>query len=148
PKCHPDTRVAVQTEIQSWAMDPNAPSIMWLYGPAGAGESAVAQTMADRWFPDSCLAAAFFFARGRSDSSGSNIFSTIAYQLALHFPALRRAFGLAVEGDLAICDKALEDQMYALIINPLTYIDPSDSGPHIILIDGLDECSDRSASSP
>ncbi|KAJ7183917.1 hypothetical protein C8R46DRAFT_1344585 [Mycena filopes] len=121
PQCHPDTRVAVQTEIHTWAMDLTAPSVV-------SGQLPRCRfllcTRAVRQFRD-------------------KIFSTIAYQLALHFPALRRTFGLAVEGDPAICDKALEDQMYALIINPLACVDPSDSGPHLVVIDGLDECDDK-----
>ncbi|KAJ7845298.1 hypothetical protein B0H13DRAFT_1476554, partial [Mycena leptocephala] len=48
PQCHPHTRTAVQGTIQAWAdEDSAAPSVMWLYGPAGAGKSAIAQTMAE-----------------------------------------------------------------------------------------------------
>ena len=44
PKCHPKTRVAVINKIIDWAtgmIDTNA-FILWLYGPAGAGKTAIA----------------------------------------------------------------------------------------------------------
>ncbi|KAJ7730303.1 hypothetical protein B0H16DRAFT_1733821 [Mycena metata] len=82
PKCHPDTRISIQRSIQSWVEDGGAPSVMWLYGPAGAGKSAIAQTMAEKWAQRKTLAAAFFFARWRTGgSSGKTLFPTVAYQL-------------------------------------------------------------------
>ncbi|KAJ7847241.1 hypothetical protein B0H14DRAFT_3138568 [Mycena olivaceomarginata] len=81
PLCHPDTRTAVQSTIQVWAADRDhqAPSVMWLYGPAGAGKSAVAQSMAENWAADNLLAASYFFARWRAGgSSGKTLFPTIA----------------------------------------------------------------------
>ena len=47
PKCHPGTRVAILDHIIMWAaaltyMYP----IIWLYGPAGAGKSAIQRTVA------------------------------------------------------------------------------------------------------
>ncbi|KAF8347570.1 hypothetical protein F5887DRAFT_35858 [Amanita rubescens] len=61
PKCHPKTRKKVLKIISDW-IDDSYPRqrIMWLNGPAGAGKSAIAQTVAER-YKDSRLAASFFF---------------------------------------------------------------------------------------
>ncbi|KAJ7464857.1 hypothetical protein B0H11DRAFT_68244 [Mycena galericulata] len=147
PQCHPHTRTAVQSTIQSWAdEDSAAPSVMWLYGPAGAGKSAIAQTMAERWAEDGELAAAFFFARWRvGGSSGKTVFPTIAYQLALHIRGLRELIGLAVERDPAICDKSLEEQARVLIVEPMAGLDHQE--PYVVIVDGLDECEGKQAQS-
>ncbi|KAJ3524557.1 hypothetical protein NMY22_g10950 [Coprinellus aureogranulatus] len=46
PKCHPETRVAVQEEILSWIScghhDSQPKKILWLTGPAGSGKTAIA----------------------------------------------------------------------------------------------------------
>ncbi|KAF8997560.1 hypothetical protein BDQ17DRAFT_1198270, partial [Cyathus striatus] len=62
PKCHPETRKTVLNNIMSWINSDNeATRIMWLYGPAGAGKSAIAQTTADECYSERKLAASFFF---------------------------------------------------------------------------------------
>jgi len=44
---HPSTRVAVLEHIMSWILDlQKIRFFMWLYGPAGAGKSAIAQSIA------------------------------------------------------------------------------------------------------
>jgi DNA replication protein DnaC len=44
---HPSTRVAVLEHIMSWILDlQKICFFMWLYGPAGAGKSAIAQSIA------------------------------------------------------------------------------------------------------
>jgi hypothetical protein len=117
---------------------------MWLYGPAGAGKSAVAQTMAEKWVDEKALAAAFFFAKWRTGgSSAKTFFPTIAYQLALYYPPLRALIGRAVEADPAICGKALEEQARALILDPFGESDVTTDRPSIVIIDGLDECDSR-----
>ncbi|KAJ7122229.1 hypothetical protein C8R44DRAFT_164164, partial [Mycena epipterygia] len=135
--------------METWAHEGDeGPGVMWLYGPAGAGKSAVAQTMAERWATADELAAAFFFARWRvGGSSGKSLFSTIAYQLAMHIRQLREPIGLAVEADPAICDKALEEQARTLIANPLKGLDTEADRPYLVIIDGLDECDSKAMQS-
>ncbi|KAF8986940.1 hypothetical protein BDQ17DRAFT_1490495, partial [Cyathus striatus] len=62
PKCHPETRKVVLLNIMSWVNSDNeATRVMWLYGPAGAGKSAIAQTTAEECHNEEKLAASFFF---------------------------------------------------------------------------------------
>jgi len=65
PKCHPHTREAVRKKILDWVMkkiDTDA-FILWLYGAAGAGKSAIAQTIAEVCHELKLLLASFFFSR-------------------------------------------------------------------------------------
>src|SRR5437016_2989395 len=73
PKCHPHTREAVLKKIEDWVKDSDKVAlVLWLYGPAGAGKSAIAQTIAELLESLGLLAAAFFFSRnaaGRNDKT-------------------------------------------------------------------------------
>ena len=92
PKCHPETRKEVRSILMSWIEDPNPISyVVWMYGPAGAGKSSIAQTIAE-WCRavNNHLAGTFFFLRGAAGrQEGSRLFCTLAYQLALYVPGLR-----------------------------------------------------------
>ncbi|KAJ7883120.1 hypothetical protein B0H13DRAFT_1537646, partial [Mycena leptocephala] len=145
PQCHPHTRTEVKNTVRAWAEEGgHAPSVMWLYGPAGAGKSAVSQMMAEKWADENDLAAAFFFSRWQvGGSSGNSLFPTIAFQIAQNIPQLRTSIGMAVEVDPAICDKTIEEQAQALIIHPLNQLDVEGRQPSLVIIDGLDECNGK-----
>lgn len=149
PKCHPKTRVAMLKKIWNWFRDEEtaAPHIMWLYGPAGAGKSAIAQTMAEEFHELRILAASFFFSRtapGRNDAT--RLIPTIAYQIAQDIEDIRPHIQQALENDPMIFSKSLETQLYQLVTKPLLDI-VSDNSPYswpwrkLIIIDGLDECN-------
>ncbi|KAF6751966.1 hypothetical protein DFP72DRAFT_461290 [Ephemerocybe angulata] len=156
PKCHPDTRVAVQDSIVSWAAhstgskaDP-ARNIMWVTGPAGTGKTAIAGSIAETCSKRGLLAGAFFFSSFSSDVSRrlkQYLIPTLAYQLVClpSFQDVAREVALAIRQDPAIFDKRLTDQLEALIIRPLrvwrrTPAESSEIVPQVIIIDGLDEC--------
>ncbi|KAF8347420.1 hypothetical protein F5887DRAFT_1131099 [Amanita rubescens] len=90
PLCHPRTREKVLKIISDW-IDDSYPRqrIMWLNGPAGAGKSAIAQTIAER-YNDNRLAASFFFLRNTPDRGvADRLFLTLAWQLARSIPETR-----------------------------------------------------------
>ncbi|TEB30689.1 hypothetical protein FA13DRAFT_1733552 [Coprinellus micaceus] len=66
PKCHEDTRKAVQEEIhgqiQEGDDDAEPKKILWLTGPAGTGKTAIAGSIADTCDEEGLLAGSFFFA--------------------------------------------------------------------------------------
>ncbi|KAJ7136934.1 hypothetical protein C8R44DRAFT_552986, partial [Mycena epipterygia] len=146
PKCHPDTRAEMLDNLCNWAWgtksssgDTAARNILWLYGPAGAGKSAIAQTLCQRLETESCATASFFFKRGHaSRGNGNRLFSTITYQLAVLIPELKALISQSVENDPAIVDKSLSIQVQKLIIEPWQQINPSPRA--VVIIDGLDEC--------
>ena len=129
-----------------WEEDLDA-FIMWVYGPAGAGKSAIAQTIAEMCEDEMILLASFFFSR--NDPSRSNVnplIATIAYQIALNLPHIRDNILDAIECDPLIFSKSLTVQVKSLIVAPLQplaeagfFNDPTSR--RLIIIDGLDECS-------
>ena len=150
PKCHPNTRTAVLEKIMKWIKweeDLDA-FIMWVYGPAGAGKSAIAQTIADMCEEEMIILASFFFSKNdASRSTAKPLIATIAYQIILNLPSVRDAILGAIERDPLIFSKSLTVQVKSLILAPLQplaeagyFNDPTSR--RIVIIDGLDECSD------
>ncbi|KAF5342310.1 hypothetical protein D9611_001363 [Ephemerocybe angulata] len=145
PKCDEDTRVEVTSEIMGWIQDRGAPTrLLCMTGPAGAGKSAIQQTIAERCADLGILAASFFFAA--ADDTRNDAFPvvpTIAYQLSLASPSLRSSISAVVSCDPLIFTRSIEKQMKLLIVDPVVRqranMDIVDI-PYVILIDGLDEC--------
>jgi hypothetical protein len=154
PKCHPHTRRAVLKKIMDWVKDANKVAlVLWLYGPAGAGKSAIAQTIAELLEKAGLLAAAFFFSRnaaGRDDKAP--LVATLVYQLVKSIPEIRSHVLEVLEQDPALFSCSIQAQIQALIIRPLNAVASDEtlaptlfSRPRLIILDGLDEC--RTASS-
>jgi len=149
PKCHPGTRVAILDHLIAWAaaLTYTYP-IIWLYGPAGAGKSAIQRTIAQILSDKGLLFASFFFFRTASGrNSAKKFIATLSYQLALSIPATRPYIEQAIEKNPLIFSLSLWDQAMALIISPLLAVVDSPSFdasqcPRIAIIDGLDECRD------
>ncbi|RXW23707.1 hypothetical protein EST38_g2161 [Candolleomyces aberdarensis] len=148
PKCDEGTRVEVTKELMGWIEDREAPQrLLCMTGAAGAGKSALQQTIAGKCSKSNTLGSAFFFSAGDPTRNNlTHIVPTIACQLGLHNPALRDAIGKAVEDNPLIFKKTLGIQMDTLIVAPFQRLCASgglDSStfPHAILIDGLDECA-------
>ncbi|KAJ2929155.1 hypothetical protein H1R20_g7949, partial [Candolleomyces eurysporus] len=148
PKCDEDTRVEVTKELMDWIQDREAPQrLLCMTGAAGAGKSALQQTIAEGCSGSNTLGSAFFFSAGdptRNDLS--HVVPTIACQLGLHNPALRDAIGKVIEDSPLIFEKKIKIQMDMLVVAPFKRLCASgeldrNTFPHAILIDGLDECS-------
>ncbi|KAF9476826.1 hypothetical protein BDN70DRAFT_811592, partial [Pholiota conissans] len=156
PKCHPNTRVAVLEYIMGWIFGRNDPEalILWLYGPAGAGKSAILQTIAELCAKRKSILASFFF--GRTDPT-RNMFKplipTIACQIAIVIPEIRSHLESIIERDPFIFDKSIATQLQSLIIHPLKdlsasgYFSSPETNPRLVIIDGLDECNDTKTQS-
>ncbi|KAJ6551962.1 hypothetical protein B0H19DRAFT_1159485 [Mycena capillaripes] len=145
PKCHPDTRTEMLEKLWNWSSkDEPSSRVLWLYGPAGAGKSAIAQSFCQKLEAEGHLGATFFFKRGHlSRGNGNKLFATIAYQLALlkEPPNLKHTILQMVEEDPSILDRSLPIQLQKLIIQPCQKLDRS--FPLVIVVDGLDECEGR-----
>ena len=145
PKCHPRTRLAIVNDILGWIKDPNHRSkILWLNGPAGAGKSAIAQTISELCAEDNVLAASFFFSRrAHGRNHAKQFFTTIAYQLAINIPSLKPIIEEAVDVNPLLPTKSIHIQFSKLIIEPIQTNQETISLPKVIIIDGLDECRER-----
>jgi hypothetical protein len=114
--------------------------ILWLHGPAGAGKSAVAQTLCQDLVAEGRLGASFFFKRGDpSRGEGMKLFPTIAYHLACLLPEFRTAIVNQMENDPGVFNKSPLIQLEKLLIEPSRAIDLART--LVIVIDGLDECA-------
>ncbi|KAF8955636.1 hypothetical protein BDZ97DRAFT_260710 [Flammula alnicola] len=156
PKCHPDTRQAIVKKIMDWIEDPdNLQYFLWMYGPAGCGKSAIAQTIAEMCAEAGLLAASFFFSRtvpGRNDKA--HFIPSLVYQLCVTIPEMRVHVATAVELDPFLFSRSVASQTQALLVKPLNlsavHQKPQEYPnfrPRVIVVDGLDECSDSSSHS-
>ncbi|KIM36304.1 hypothetical protein M413DRAFT_36780, partial [Hebeloma cylindrosporum] len=155
PKCHPGTREAVLARILDWFRTDgdNLELFLWLYGPAGSGKSAIAQTIAETCSKGNTLAASFFFSRGSTGRNNEVLFiCTLVYQLIISIPGMRECVERALDQDQLLLSRSLEAQMEELIVKPINFLAQDDSTasslrscPRLILIDGLDECGDPKA---
>ncbi|KIK50784.1 hypothetical protein GYMLUDRAFT_182276 [Collybiopsis luxurians FD-317 M1] len=75
PNCFPGTRIQILEILRNWVNDStNTAPIYWLYGAAGVGKSAVAQTISEE-FVNNRLAASFFFSRADPKRNHLQLFS-------------------------------------------------------------------------
>jgi len=141
-------------KIMDWVKDANKVSLfLWLYGPAGASKSAIAQTIAELLEKAGLLAAAFFFSRnaaGRNDKT--RLIATLVYQLVKCIPEIRAHVLEAMEQDPALFSCSIQAQIQALIVKPFNAVATNEkraltflSHPRLIILDGLDKCRTSSA---
>ncbi|KAL0570155.1 hypothetical protein V5O48_011810 [Marasmius crinis-equi] len=145
PRCHPETREEVRRlitdQVRSWK---ESWYIYWLYGPAGAGKSAVAQSISEECHASGDLIASYFFSRDHPKrNTPTYIFLTVTYGLARAVPELQEPIGQVIRTNPAILHSSLEEQFVQLIVNPcrwLTQREKWGSRPRLMVVDGLDEC--------
>jgi hypothetical protein len=144
--CFEGTRQALLSDIEKWIFDATQFLIYMLSGLAGIGKSTVAQTIAERAANLGILGASFFFLRNEADRRNAEKFiTTIAFQLCVYNKQFAEAIGNALtEGrGAAATSKDPEQQLEALILQPLRHLMKSRCQPVVIIVDALDECEDR-----
>lgn len=146
PRCHPETRKELRERIMSWVTNAVGRDwdMMWLMGPAGAGKSAVAQTIAEHCQESGRLGASFFFSRLNNRADPTTVIPTLAYRLAANHPAYRHAITQIIADDRSILDKTVHVQFKNLIVDPFRLLTTQNpliaQHPLLIVLDGLDEC--------
>ena len=110
PKCLENTRVAILKRLRDWVLgEAESENIMWLYGDAGAGKSAIAQTLAECFASEKRLLGSFFFSRNDPQrATHYPLVATIAYHAATTVPQLAEPILSAVDRDPRIFDKTLQ----------------------------------------
>jgi hypothetical protein len=143
PRCHPGTRLAVIGRCKAFILNcEGRRKLFWLVGFAGVGKSAIMQSIAESNL-DGVIAGAsvFFSVNGRYD--GTKAITTLAYQLAVKCGPYRQFLQAEATADPSLFQKSLPAQFIKLIIEP--FIHRRILAPLsrlLIIIDGLDECSD------
>ncbi|KAF9552922.1 hypothetical protein CPC08DRAFT_822590 [Agrocybe pediades] len=155
PKCHPNTRVAIIQYAIDWTKgiadeQINQKSIIWLNGGAGAGKSAIARSVAERCSEQGLLLGSFFFAaRDTSRNHVGGLVSTLCYQMCRILPGFRDMVSASIANDPLIFKSSISTQLITLLFDPFSrlilagYPGASTTWiPRLIVIDGLDECSE------
>ena len=153
PKCHPNTRVAVLKKIMDWVDRTDWETwyryILWLTGAAGAGKSAISQSIIEVCLLEGLVIASFFFfLSDGARNHAKSLIATLAYQIFFSVPSTQKIIQAAIDHDPLIFTRSLEHQFDLLVIQPLRkFYEPLDTleekWRRIIVIDGLDECLDR-----
>jgi len=152
------TRVELGEELDNWEKSViNAATMMWVYGGAGTGKTALLLTFADLCKRHGRSVGAFFASnRITNCSDGNRIFATLAIQLMQALPSTKRYIYKAVRKDPHLFLKGRELQMKKLIVEPIQKVAGLvrflktirvRSYPTLIVIDGLDECAGKDVQS-
>lgn len=116
--------------------------ILWLNGAAGAGKTAIGQSVAELCVARGILVASFFFFRtDPTRNSAAHVVATFAYQLIQLVPVIKVAILEIIESNPLIFQQSFETQFEELIIRPLSLLQTSNLTWRLLLIiDGIDEC--------
>ncbi|KAJ7206397.1 hypothetical protein GGX14DRAFT_367279, partial [Mycena pura] len=143
PACHPGTRTKFMNDLMDWATDPNAKPVLWLYGTAGAGKSAIAQEFASKCNTQGCLGASFFFRRGHPKrGTWDGLINTIAYQLAIVIPEFAIPLQQIINSNRLIANHSIPLQFQKTLIETFRCMPQTSIPLPIVVLDGLDECAD------
>lgn len=145
-RCHPGTREEVIHLIEKFVdmqQDEGSPRMLWLSGPAGAGKTAIMQTVAERCTKRGVPHASFFFFRTDSSrNQATALVATLMHQIVQLYPSIANAIAAALASNPLIFQMGLQQQFDTFIHIPFAAIQHSSPArrPIVLLIDGLDEC--------
>ena len=116
----------------------------WLEGPASSGKLTILYTIVKQCADEGQLAFSFFFSRGKADRSDTaKVIPTFTYQLAQSLPAIQSPLLHALTKNNPFAPYlCLHNQLKNLILNPTLSIQQTVL-PMVVIVDGLDECSDE-----
>ncbi|RXW16898.1 hypothetical protein EST38_g8951 [Candolleomyces aberdarensis] len=129
--------------------------VLWLYGYAGCGKSAIAQEISEQAQGGGRLLATFFFCRGAGDRSKiGRLPNTLASQMGTSLPDTIPFIEAAVKAEPVLLQVescfSLSARLQRLVYEPFkavaaqtSYAEYFLSAPYLIIIDGLDECDDK-----
>ncbi|SJL10355.1 uncharacterized protein ARMOST_13741 [Armillaria ostoyae] len=151
--CMTGTRVETIKSIKSW-IEQCSGDMMWCNGLAGTGKSSLAGTLHDdlarslRAQGQSHLGAFIRYDRTErsSDMPVAGLIPTIAYTLGEIDERIGKAISQVVHSFPHVSSLSPEHQFNMLLREPLkTVQELVNDGPLVVIIDGLDECSNISA---
>jgi len=153
-----DTRVELIQELDDWEKSEiDAVTMMWMYGGAGTGKTALLLTFADLCKRYGRVVGAFFASnRIANCGDGDRIVATLAIQLIESLPSTKSYVYKAIRKDRHLFTKGREVQISKLIIEPIKKVARFSrflkalrvrSYPSLIIIDGLDEVTGKDVQS-
>ena len=140
--CLPQTRLDVVKFIMERTADGSSDGqrVLWIYGLAGSGKSALSTTIAWIMRELHCLGAFFFFNRDILERNAATLITTLAYRLADFDARIGAEVSRIVENNPNIAEMPFDFQFANLLsANALQSVEWS-GGPIVLIIDALDEC--------
>jgi Cdc6-like AAA superfamily ATPase len=145
PRCHPDTCIQINNHIRTWFYNEEKNELLlWVYGPAGVGKSAIMQTLADKLAKSKHLGASAFVSRPNGRNNSRQLIITIAYQLAVHIEEYCTFVTEKLSRDPSLVTKGMEEQFKTFIVEPFVERRIGAGGhPWGIILDGLHELDEH-----
>ena len=149
-QCAEYTRVDIRKRIAAH-LSKGDPRFVWLKGSPGQGKTAIAMSLCQELERNNRLAASFFFDKTRNNhsvDSTDHFVSALAYQLANFDGRYRQSLIRRLRSNSDILGGPLRVQLQTLIIEPMceAYEGYRFEGPTcVIVLDGLDECGEKSS---
>lgn len=144
--CLENTRVNVLQNIISWTTKEASKNIYWVRGPAGAGKSTIAMTIAQKLEQEAVILTSFFFLRGGGElAQFGKVITTIAFQLAQQSLWLKKFIYDALKNKPELANSvSFKIQFRELILHPVRRFreEAKESRAVVIILDALDECDD------
>jgi len=125
--------------------------MLWLYGPAGAGKTAITRRVAELCEAQGfLLASSLFFRSDPNRNTMKPLVANIAYCISRAIPSTHELIINAIEADPLILTSSIDVQLTKLVFQPLRLLSSqgyyfSGKFPRLVIIDGLDECLDKGA---
>ncbi|KAF9445120.1 hypothetical protein P691DRAFT_290098 [Macrolepiota fuliginosa MF-IS2] len=143
PRCHPDTRTKIRADLQDRFDD--GTRMVWMHGPAGVGKSAIMQTIAEAVSPQTTCTTLFFSRYSDPPRNESRkVFATLAYRVAADNLDYRNYIEERMSQDPAFLERSLDEQFRRLFLAPfINHRVQAGSHKWVVLLDGLDECQNR-----
>ncbi|KJA29544.1 hypothetical protein HYPSUDRAFT_221447 [Hypholoma sublateritium FD-334 SS-4] len=145
PKCHPNTRTAVLDDTWNWIilLTTRIHWVLWLYGAAGAGKSAICRSIVEHCLQEHVVIARFFFFRTDPYRNAIHpVVATLVNQLIKQIPDLASLVIPRIQADPLIFKQSFETQFETLIYEPLRqlHLESPFQKAILFLVDGVDEC--------
>ncbi len=148
--CMKDTRVDLLKALMEWALDRYGPQVYWMCGIAGTGKSTISHSLCELLAEKHMLGASYFCSRSSEETNNATrIIPTIASMIAGWSPPVMAHLLELLDEDRDLArSRRPREQLEHLIARPLrSSIVCTDTSMayKIVVIDGLDECSDMIA---
>lgn len=141
--CLPGTRAQVLQDISDWVNGSDVPRVLFLYGEAGTGKSAIGHSIGRQFESIGRLGA--FFCCNRdfvSERGPETILITLAHDMAFMEPAFRRSLLETIHNNPSLSETSdIKLQWEKLIVEPARSV--ATSLPILMIIDAFDECGTR-----
>ncbi|KAF7763733.1 hypothetical protein Agabi119p4_8270 [Agaricus bisporus var. burnettii] len=145
PRCLPRTRLGILDRCLYFIANCSGQNQMrWVVGGAGVGKSAIMQSVIESpKLQVPCYASIFFSVQGRDD--GTEPITTLCFQLAAKSDPYRKVIENEVSRDPSLLQSSMQVQFQKFIVDPFIHPDLNSAGHILIIIDGLNECSNPRA---